>query len=307
MKHLSLILLGIFITISIKAQNYIIINPSIDNTIYESTAGNLSNGLGELLLCGKNANNQKRRILIKFDLSFIPANSIVSNLNLDVRGILGNTMYPISIHRLTKDWGEGNSNAGYPGNSGTNATTNDATWTQNLFGSSNWTSPGGDFVSIASDTTTSIGNSGPIHFNSQQFINDLQFFIDNPSQNFGWIIIGDESNTNTINGFHSRQSSISQLYPELAITYSSTTGILESQKSKITFHSNPVNDQLVLLSESWNFSSLTYSVIDLKGSLVKKGKIKTNIIPVSDLKEGIYFLQLITENGAAENLKFVKN
>ena len=56
--------------------------PSKDNTLYESSTGNLSNGSGFHLFVGTTAASDVRRALLHFDLSSVPPGSLVSDAEL---------------------------------------------------------------------------------------------------------------------------------------------------------------------------------------------------------------------------------
>ena len=70
-----------------------------------------------------------------------------------------------SVHRLTQDWGEGNSNSLLGGGQGAVAAVNDATWLHTFYDTSQWSTPGGDFIEQAS-ASTMISAGGWVTWNS---------------------------------------------------------------------------------------------------------------------------------------------
>ena len=139
--------------------------PIADNTLFQSTAGSLSNGVGTHFYVGETAqaSNNLRRGLIKFDVSGVPAGATVNSVTLQLRMSMApnSAAQNIEIHRALQNWGEGTSNAaqggaGFGEGDGTQATTGDATWLHTFFNTATWTSAGGDFTATAS-ATTSVG------------------------------------------------------------------------------------------------------------------------------------------------------
>ena len=127
--------------------------PVKDNTMFQD--GALSNGKGIYVFAGLINNNFLRRGLIAFDLSSIPSNATVTAASFSLYLTKMGPISPgnISVNRVLRDWGEGNSNSGSPGGHGAPAQTNDATWLNNFFNTSFWTTPGGDFVPVHSAMT----------------------------------------------------------------------------------------------------------------------------------------------------------
>ena len=171
----------------------ITLDASRDNTIYSESFAQLSNGQGPFLYAGRNAQDNLRRTLLRFDLNAIPAGSTITGAKLILsmdRTISG--AFDFSLHRLLATWGEGASNAGTPGGNGTAAQTGDATWTLALFPGTAWSTSGGTFASTAS-ATTSVGAIGSYEWASAQVISDIQNWVNDPTMNFGWLLKGGES------------------------------------------------------------------------------------------------------------------
>ncbi|MEP7107762.1 MAG: DNRLRE domain-containing protein [Ferruginibacter sp.] len=203
-----------------KAQTTLVLNAVRDNTIYQDAPGN-SNGKGENLFSGSNALNSPRRALLKFDIAAqIPAGAVITSVTLTLfcnKTTAGNS--DISIHQLLADWGESNSNAMGEEGGGIAAVANDATWVSSFHLSNLWNSPGGDFTATASATTT-VGDTGlSYNWTSSQAIADVQNWLNNPSLNFGWILIGNETISSTSKRFDSRENLNSAQRPQLSVTY----------------------------------------------------------------------------------------
>jgi len=138
------------------------------------------------------------------------------------------------MHRVTSGpWGEGMSNAGDPGGTGTAAAAGDATWIHTLYPGFFWTSPGGDFTATVT-ATTPVQGLGSYFWSSAQLVADVQDMLDNPSTNFGWILIGDESSTLTnAKRFGTRESAAATV-PSLTIDYEDPpVGVESSQWSAV--------------------------------------------------------------------------
>jgi hypothetical protein len=195
------------------------LDPNIDNTRYES-ASPASSGAGSFLYAGETSRNGSRRALLRFDVaSTVPAGATVTSvtLALSVSRAQG-TGTPMTVHRVTASWGEGASNAGSPGGAGTSASTGDATWTSRFFDGDAWAAPGGDFVTPAS-ATASVGRSGTATWvTTAELVADVQAWLSAPADNFGWIIVGNESASRTAKRFHSREGSAANR-PSLTIVY----------------------------------------------------------------------------------------
>jgi hypothetical protein len=200
--------------------------PSRDNTIFEAPVGN-SDGAGPSFFSGRTNTSGVRRGLLFFKVDAsagIPAGSVVTSvaLTLNVTRFFGGSAN-FSLQRALNDWGEGTSNSGVNGGNGAPATTGDATWNNNFFNTSSWTSPGGDFSTTVSAMTLVNGNVGtgtvPYTWTSAQMTADVQSWLDAPNSNFGWFLIGTEGITGSAAEFASRQNSTFGIRPMLEVTF----------------------------------------------------------------------------------------
>jgi hypothetical protein len=180
----------------------------------------LSDGKGLQLYVGRVfRRSDVRRALLKFDLVGILANVQIQSVKLTLATYLSanNTFAPhnFTIHKVLSNWGEGTS---IGNGSGAPATTNDATWQNSFYPSSNWTTGGGDFVSAPSATAVGIKDE-LIIWSSPQMLNDVNAWLSSPSTNYGWMIRGEESVLGSAKGFVSREGL--SIYPRtLTIYYS---------------------------------------------------------------------------------------
>jgi hypothetical protein len=211
---------------SIANADVVTIVPSRDNTIFEAPVGN-SDGAGPSFFSGRTNTSGVRRGLLFFKVDSsagIPAGSVVTSvaLTLNVMRFFGGSAN-FSLQRALNNWGEGTSNSGVNGGNGAPATTGDATWNNNFFNTSNWTSPGGDFSTTVSAMTLVNGNVStgtvPYTWTSAQMAADVQSWLDAPTSNFGWFLIGTEGITGSAAEFASRQNSTFGVRPMLEVTF----------------------------------------------------------------------------------------
>lgn len=182
--------------------------PTQDNTLYEDATGSLSNGAGQFLFAGKNSNGNTRRALLAFDpTTVVPARSriVAVQLTLGVTQTSASAPTAASLHRVSAAWGESTSLApGSEGNGGP-AAPQDATWLHSFFPGTPWSTPGGDFVAMAS-SQADLPLLGPVTFPStEQLAADVQDWLDG-RPNHGWLLKTDETQNQTARKFASRQS-----------------------------------------------------------------------------------------------------
>ena len=233
-QNTSLFCFSLLITswsICYAQSDFITIEASQDNTLYETDNPTpLSNGAGQQLffgLTGVNAGNVLRRTVLSYDLTAIPTGTEIlsAELRITVNMVPGSGQaieLTANLHRLTNNWGEGSSDAPGPEGGGTTATLNDATWIHTFFDPANpnlnlWADEGGDFLATPSASTTIDSNLGSFTFSSTQLLDDVIDMINNPNDNFGWIIIGDETTNNNARRIASRENSNMADHPVLVI------------------------------------------------------------------------------------------
>lgn len=200
----------------------VVLTPSKDNTLYQTTDGSLSNGSGIHLFAGSTNRSELRRALIAFDLaSQIPPGRQITRvvLTLHVSQTISGPE-SMELHRVAADWGQGSSNAGAARDGGGTASRQgDATWIHTFFPDRRWSKPGGDFAAAA-DATAQVEGIGDSSWGSSAvMIARVQGWLDQPSTNFGWIILGNEATSATTKRFDSREIAPSSTRPTLTIDF----------------------------------------------------------------------------------------
>jgi len=184
------------------------IQPSKDNTLYEDLQGDLSNGAGIYFFAGKTAINELRRGLIAFDIAgSVPPGVTITDASLTMnmsKTISGPA--PVSLHRVGMDWGEGTADAPGQEGTGTTASGDDATWIHTFSPTQVWLSPGGDFDAIPSSTAVVSGINVYTWESTPEMIADIEDWRDDPANNFGWLVLGDEPTLTSAKRFDSRES-----------------------------------------------------------------------------------------------------
>jgi hypothetical protein len=205
---------------SLAIADIININPIKDNTLYEFVPadGDRSNALGLHFFTGETAMGELRRGVLAFDIAGnIPAGSAILGVTLSLNMSMTPSVTPrtTELHKLLADWGEGTSQASGEEGMGAPATTNDATWRHRFFDTIFWTTEGGDFSATVS-ASQSVGAVGMYTWSSSQMVADVQSWLNNPAANFGWLVLGDESEGATAKRFDTRESASP---PVLTIIY----------------------------------------------------------------------------------------
>jgi len=218
---------GVLVCLLIAAVGHadvIELQASKDNTLYQSSTGALSNGAGSYFFAGTNAGGSIRRGLIEFDIAgSIPAGSTINSVSLVLsmsRTIAG--PQPVSLHRVTREWGEGTSDAGGQEGGGTVATDGDATWLHAVYdsggGSILWTSAGGDFDPVASASEI-VNLPGTYTWTSAGMASDVQGWLDDDASNHGWALVGEEESSVTAKRFDSRENLMEANRPKLIVDF----------------------------------------------------------------------------------------
>ncbi len=193
---------------------------SKDNTLFNSVTGSLSNG-GGALFAGRTGGGGPgaQRALLAFDIAAgVPAGATINDVQLTLnvqKAGNGSGSDSYSLHRVDQDWGEGTSSTS-TGN-GATSTTGDATWVHTFFDSSTWTNPGGDFDGTASASAVISGLGDVTWGSTSDLVADVQAWLDAPGDNFGWLLLGDETKSASARKFGSREASSNG--PQLTISY----------------------------------------------------------------------------------------
>lgn len=188
------------------------INVAADTFIISGTSDYNAGATG-WLDAGRDGNANVRRGLFRFNLSGIPAGSAITSavVRLTVTKVpgFGPVNSAFNLHRLKADWTEG-AKSGF---NGAPATAGEATWNARLHTVANWSAPGaaGDAegtpsasVQVGAAANATYAWSGP------SLIADVQSWVDNPSQNFGWLLKSEaEGSARSVRGFASREDGAS--------------------------------------------------------------------------------------------------
>jgi hypothetical protein len=201
-----------------------------DTTIYQGNTSN-SDGAGQAMFVGNTNVPTACRGLIGFDIAAnIPAGSTITGVQLSLVSVLaapGPATTPIELHRLLADWGEGSAGRGSGASHGgqgfsTAADGTATTWTHQFYKTTPWTNRGGDFAATASGSTT-VGSANMAYISDSNsnpgMVEDVQSWLDNPSSNFGWLLLGDESKKATARVFSTREAQTHGAAPALVVTF----------------------------------------------------------------------------------------
>jgi hypothetical protein len=192
-----------------------------DNTLIESETGERSNALGTSFFVGRTSEevDSIRRGLVAFDVAgAIAPGAIIESVTLTLTRTGGRTSAStLAPHRLLADWGEATSF--YNGGFGAPSTPGDATWIHSFYDTAAWTNSGGDFSPVASASSFQV-SSNVFSWTSPDLTADVQSWLDDPSGNFGWILVGDESSASTSIKFASREHGSIDSRPSLSVVYS---------------------------------------------------------------------------------------
>jgi predicted lipoprotein with Yx(FWY)xxD motif len=202
------------------------LSPSKDATLYQDPAGVFANGAGEYLFTGNINQGLSRRALIAFDLAgSIPPGATIKSVSLTLnmsRTVAGAGL--VELRRVLADWSEGTSDPSANEGGGTIAERGDVTWIHRNFDTTKWQSPGGDFSPEASASAMVEGAGTYTWGPTPQLVADVQAWLDNPSANFGWLLLGNESGNQTAKRFNGRESLEDKDRPKLTIEFTSGAG-----------------------------------------------------------------------------------
>jgi len=208
------------------------IPPSHDVTIYEDKEGETSNSAGNGLFAGRTSVGRihlhpplLRRALVRFDLEaeVIPEGSTIDSVFLSVTVTRSGELtgrVPFFLHKVNAEWGEGFSRPLDQGGGGTAATEGDATWVHRFYPNHFWAENGGDFDSAPSAAATADLVGEKVTWgNTSEMTADVRGWLDDPSSNFGWIILGEEDVAATTKRFASREHLNIAIWPSLRVHY----------------------------------------------------------------------------------------
>lgn len=226
-------LLGLSITADGALAVQATLFPSQDAPIYGNEFSANASGTGESLFAGMNGTGSPRRSLLQFDLQALPDNAVITgaSLSLFLDREPNASFRTLVLHEVTEAWTTGASDASLSPGQGVPAQPGDSTWFYRSFPGNGdpgwlWTTPGGTYaasvvaslsvgpLSVGADPSSVYVWSGP------GMAASLQGWLDAPETNHGWILIGDETVTQTVKRFVSREGFVDDwLRPNLVVTY----------------------------------------------------------------------------------------
>ncbi|SFN77151.1 DNRLRE domain-containing protein [Nitrosospira briensis] len=244
------VILGLMIGAASVHAETVSISAFKDATIFGTSdgadTGNAS-GMGPGLFTGTDGQLNDKRTLLQFDLAAasIPAGSKIDSVTMSLSlGLVGGgsgVPQTVRLFDVAQSWSEGSSGSptssgisgsgqGYPRGNG------DSTWDYSNFNSNpamatKWQSGGsdlhgGNFSSIESASTAfTTFTPGSVHtWSSAAMAADVQDWLDNPSQNNGWLLKSDEEGIRqSLLGFWSKDGAMAAgdaaLAPKLEIIY----------------------------------------------------------------------------------------
>ncbi len=211
----------------------------MDNTLYQSAPDNpLSNGSGPGMYCGKNGGGLFRRALMRFDIaSAVPAGSTINSVTLRLQCMQApNSTARSCSCTVSSPTGASISVASGGGGGGDIAGPGDASWFNRFEPTATmpaipWSVAGGQFAAASSATATVNGYGAAYTWGSTpQLVADVQSWLDNPQSNFGWILRGVETSSQTARKFATREEINAAWRPKLVVDYTSSQGIAWSQR-----------------------------------------------------------------------------
>jgi hypothetical protein len=127
-----------------------------------------------------------------------------------------------------------------------------------------WTMAGGDFAPAASALALVTG-VGDYLWSSAQLRADVSSHFAQPVNNFGWILIGEESFPVTSKRFDSREHPDADVRPKLIVAFTTATGV-ESRAAPpaILAFPNPFRDEIMVRG-----GGACYEVLDVRGRLLR--------------------------------------
>jgi hypothetical protein len=308
MKQIYTLVIAILLSgLGLFAQtNELEITSSLDNTIFRDLE--LSNGKGQYIFSGTTNVGVIRRALVQFDLSDVPAGVTIDSAFLILKPVKVKPVSTVvSVYRVLTAWGEGDSEAQDGDGKGAPAAVGDATWTHAKFPTIQWIKSGGDYE-LQPSVTDSVTLGSDAVFGSVKLTLDVNFWLQDTSKNFGWILIGDEFNTATSVKFGSRDNNDNNLWPVLKLYYQGTTSIDEKQPvPEIRVSQLSHSDALLVMNpyEPGRASIEIYSVTGVRlWSTSQELVAGDNHISTGNLKTGIY-LYRISLNGISNSGKLL--
>ena len=214
------IVLVLSIASSVRADSVVLVAGQ-DATLFEDPQGALASGSGPALFAGRinTAVQSLRRTLLLFEVAAsVPPGATIDAVRLRLHLAQSNPgATPMRLYRVAQSWAEGPSSS--LGGGGATSQAGDVTWIHRLYDGAFWIHPGGDFDPVARGETTVDQPAFYTWESTAGMVADVQSWLDDPSENFGWMLVGDESRPQTAKRFDSREIDDALLQPVLEIVY----------------------------------------------------------------------------------------
>ncbi|MHB8520670.1 MAG: DNRLRE domain-containing protein [Limisphaerales bacterium] len=198
--------------------------PSVaDTSLFENTPDGNLGGLDSIPV-GTTKQLKRSRGLFKFNVTGIPSNAVITSVAFTLH-VVQDPPTPVNstfdLHRVSQPWGEGQE---LSDRRGSPASTGEATWNARLFPAILWSQPGAaapaDFVSSVSAATLIKGAGNYTFASTANLIGDVQFWVNNPTNNFGWILISEsEDAAETARRIATREVSTPGSKPALVVQF----------------------------------------------------------------------------------------
>lgn len=211
---LAVVLFPVLVTGTAVADT-VSVRPGADATLFEVNPDNSAGG-ANFFNSGTTQNFTRNRGLLYFDIaSALPPGAQITGVGLQLEVVRrpadGFEPALFGLHRMLRPWGEGTSVPfNNPGGLGTPADPGDATWLHRFATSETWAEPGGasdvDFSALVSSASFVYGVGAYQFEGTQDMINDVQSWLDQPQLNFGWMLLcQNEEQAFTARRFASRE------------------------------------------------------------------------------------------------------
>jgi hypothetical protein len=189
-------------TVEVVAES-ITLPASADATLFEVEPNNAAGG-DSFFISGTTQNGPRNRALLQFDIaSAVPAGSQITRvgMSLEVTRVPGDGFEAslFGFHRVLRSWGEGETIVTDNfGGLGAPAAPGDATWLNRFHSdipgaSQPWGAPGGapgvDYNPNYSGSVFLFGTDVYQVETTPDLVADVQYWLDNPQLNFGWMFI----------------------------------------------------------------------------------------------------------------------
>ncbi len=219
----SLVVALVFAAAPIALADTVAITSDRDNTLIQDASGSLSLGKAYSFFAGRvdnaNGGGLRRRGLLHFDLAgAVPAGSTITAVTLKLHMSQTSAgQQTVRLRNVLANWGEGASFAF--GGAGAPAEPGDATWLHTFYPGSFWSVAGGEFSAVDSATRNVAGTGFYIWGSTPAMVADAQAWINSPSTNYGWLVLGNEATDQTVKKFDARENPEPTYRPVLTVTF----------------------------------------------------------------------------------------